>query len=55
MNRRRLGDTEMTVSEIGVPLRPLATDDYGHVTEQDTLNLLSPPASIADSRFPPAW
>lgn len=41
MNYRRLGDTELTVSEIGVPLRPLATDDYGHVTEQDALNLLS--------------
>ena len=41
MNSRRLGDTEMDVSEIGVSLRPLATDDYGHVTEQDALNLLS--------------
>lgn len=41
MNSRRLGDTEMSVSEIGVPLRPLATGDYGHVTEQDALNLLS--------------
>ena len=41
MNARPLGDTEMTVSEIGVPLRPLATGDYGHVTEQDALNLLS--------------
>ena len=29
------------VSEIGVPLRPLATGDYGHVTEQDTINLLT--------------
>ena len=41
MNYRRLADTELTVSEIGVPLRPLATNDYGHVTEQDTLNILS--------------
>ena len=41
MNSRPLGDTEMVVSEIGFPLRPLATDDYGHVTEQDALNLLS--------------
>ena len=42
MNYRQLADTELTVSEIGVPLRPLATNDYGHVTvEQDTLNVLS--------------
>ena len=41
MNYRRLGETELTVSEIGFPMRPLATDDYGHVTEQDALNLLS--------------
>ena len=41
MNYRQLADTELTVSDIGVPLRPLATNDYGHVTEQDTLNLLS--------------
>ena len=41
MKYRQLGNTELTVSEIGVPLRPLSTNDYGHVTEQDTLNLLS--------------
>lgn len=41
MKYRQLGNTELTVSEIGVPLRPLATGDYGHVTEQDTLNLLT--------------
>lgn len=41
MNYRRLADTDLTVSEIGVPLRPLATNDYGHVTEQDTINVLS--------------
>ena len=41
MNYRQLGKTELTISEIGIPLRPLATNDYGHVTEQDTLNLLS--------------
>ena len=41
MKYRQLGDTELTVSEIGVPLRPLATNDYGHVTEQDTLNVLA--------------
>ena len=41
MKYRQLGNTELTVSEIGVPLRPLSTADYGHVTEQDTLNLLS--------------
>ena len=41
MKYRQLADTELTVSEIGVPLRPLATNDYGHVTEQDTLNLLT--------------
>ena len=41
MKYRQLADTELTVSEIGVPLRPLATGDYGHVTEQDTLNLLT--------------
>ncbi len=41
MKYRQLGSTELTVSEIGVPLRPLSTRDYGHVTEQDTLNLLS--------------
>ena len=40
MKYRQLGDTELAVSEIGVPLRPLATNDYGHVTEQDTINLL---------------
>ena len=40
MKYRQLGDTELAVSEIGVPLRPLATNDYGHVTEQDTVNLL---------------
>ena len=41
MKYRQLGSTELSVSEIGIPLRPLATNDYGHVTEQDTLNLLS--------------
>ena len=41
MKYRQLADTELTVSEIGVPLRPLATNDYGHVTEQDTINVLS--------------
>ena len=41
MKYQQLGDTDLTVSEIGVPLRPLATNDYGHVTEQDTLNLLT--------------
>ena len=41
MKYRQLADTDLTVSEIGVPLRPLATSDYGHVTEQDTLNLLA--------------
>ena len=41
MKYRQLGNTELSVSEIGIPLRPLATNDYGHVTEQDTLNLLS--------------
>ncbi len=41
MKYRRIGETELTVSEIGLPMRPLATNDYGHVTEQDTLNLLS--------------
>ena len=41
MKYRQLADTELTVSEIGVPLRPLATTDYGHVTEQDSLNLLT--------------
>ena len=41
MNYRQLGNTELTVSEIGIPLRPLATSDYGHVTEQDALNLLT--------------
>lgn len=41
MKYRQIGSTELTVSEIGVPLRPLSTNDYGHVTEQDTLNLLS--------------
>ena len=41
MKYRQLGNTELTVSEIGVPLRPLSTNDYGHVTEQDTLNLLA--------------
>ena len=41
MKYRQLGNTELTVSEIGVPLRPLSTNDYGHVTEQDTLNLLT--------------
>ena len=41
MKFRQLGDTDLTVSEIGIPLRPLATNDYGHVTEQDTLNLLT--------------
>ena len=41
MKYRQLGDTELTVSEIGIPLRPLATADYCHVTEQDTLNLLT--------------
>ncbi len=41
MKYRQLADTDLTVSEIGVPLRPLATKDYGHVTEQDTLNLLT--------------
>jgi aryl-alcohol dehydrogenase-like predicted oxidoreductase len=41
MKYRQIGNTELTVSEIGVPLRPLATNDYGHVTEQDTVNLLT--------------
>lgn len=41
MKYRQLANTELTVSEIGVPLRPLATNDYGHVTEQDTINVLS--------------
>ncbi len=41
MNYRQLGNTELSVSEIGMALRPLATNDYGHVTEQDTLNLLT--------------
>ncbi len=41
MKYRQLSNTDLTVSEIGVPLRPLATNDYGHVTEQDTLNLLT--------------
>ena len=41
MNYRQLANTELTVSEIGIPLRPLATSDYGHVTEQDALNLLT--------------
>ncbi len=41
MKYRQLGNTELTVSEIGVPLRPLSTNDYGYVTEQDTLNLLA--------------
>ncbi len=41
MKYRRLGDTELILSEIGIPLRPLATADYGYVTEQDTLNLLA--------------
>ena len=40
MKYRQIADSELTVSEIGVPLRPLATDDYGYVTEQDTVNLL---------------
>ena len=40
MKYRRLADTDLTVSEIGTPLRPLATSDYGRVTEQDTLNIL---------------
>ncbi|MCY4651939.1 MAG: aldo/keto reductase [Dehalococcoidia bacterium] len=40
MNYRQLADTELTLSEIGVPLRPLTTNDYGHVTEQDTINVL---------------
>ena len=41
MKYRQLADTDLTVSEIGILLRPLATSDYGHVTEQDTLNLLT--------------
>ena len=41
MKYRQIGNTELTVSEIGLPLRPLSTSDYGHVTEQDTLNLLT--------------
>lgn len=41
MKYRQLADTELTVSEIGVPLRPLATGDYGYVTEQDTINVLT--------------
>ena len=41
MKYRQIGNTELTVSEIGVPMRPLSTNDYGHVTEQDTLNLLA--------------
>ncbi len=41
MKYRRLANTELTVSEIGLTLRPLATNDYGHVTEQDTLNILT--------------
>ena len=40
MKYRQIADTDLTVSEIGVPLRPLATNDYGHVTEQDAVNLL---------------
>ncbi len=38
---RQIANTELTVSEIGLPLRPLSTRDYGHVTEQDTVNLLT--------------
>ena len=41
MNYRQLADTELTVSEIGVPMRPLATSDYGRVTEQDAVYLLT--------------
>ena len=40
MKYRQIADTELAVSEIGVPLRPLSTNDYGYVTEQDTVNLL---------------
>ena len=41
MKYRQLAGADLTVSEIGLPLRPLATNDYGHVTEQDTINVLS--------------
>ena len=51
MKYRQIGDSELTVSEIGVPLRPLATNDYGHVTEQDTLNLLARAFDIGFTLF----
>ena len=51
MKYRQLGNTELTVSEIGVPLRPLATNDYGHVTEQDTVNLLTRAFDIGFTYF----
>ena len=41
MNYRQLAGAELTVSEIGVPMRPLATSDYGRVTEQDAVYLLT--------------
>ena len=51
MKYRQIGNSELTVSEIGLPLRPLATNDYGHVTEQDTLNLLARAFDIGFTLF----